>query len=83
MGKDAKALLKPQFYFGSEDWRRQIQETTYAFQRAHELGMATVLWCYLRKPDFKLDKNYELSADLTGQANYLGVSIEADIIKQK
>lgn len=70
-------------YFGSEESRRQIQETTLAFQRAHELGMATVLWCYVRNPAFKKDKNYELSADLTGQANYLGVTIEADIIKQK
>lgn len=70
-------------YFGSKESRRQIQEVTQAFQRAHELGMVTVLWCYLRNPDFKLDKNYEASADLTGQANYLGVTLEADIIKQK
>lgn len=70
-------------YFGSRESRRQIQETSKAFQRAHELGMATVLWCYLRNDAFKKDKDYSLSADLTGQANYLGVTIEADIIKQK
>jgi class I fructose-bisphosphate aldolase len=70
-------------YFGSAESHRQIQETSRAFQRAHELGMATVLWCYLRNPAFKQDKDYHLSADLTGQANHLGVTIEADIIKQK
>ena len=71
-------------YFGSEESHRQIQETSYAFERAHELGMATVLWCYLRNNAFKKDnKDYSTSADLTGQANYLGVTIEADIIKQK
>ncbi len=70
-------------YFGSEESHRQIQETSRAFQRAHELGMATVLWCYLRNPAFKKDKDYHESADLTGQANHLGVTIEADIIKQK
>jgi fructose-bisphosphate aldolase, class I len=70
-------------YFGSEESRRQIQETTEAFQQAHELGMATVLWCYLRNPAFKQDKDYHESADLTGQANHLGVTIESDIIKQK
>lgn len=70
-------------YFGSPESRRQIQETSRAFQRAHELGMATVLWCYLRNPAFKSDKDYHDSADLTGQANHLGVTIEADIIKQK
>lgn len=71
-------------YFGSPESRRQIQETTHAFQRAHELGMVTVLWCYVRNSNFKKGKiNYETSADLTGQANYLGVTIEADIIKQK
>lgn len=70
-------------YFGSEESHRQIQETTKAFARAHELGMATVLWCYLRNPAFKKDKDYHTSADLTGQANHLGVTIEADIIKQK
>jgi fructose-bisphosphate aldolase, class I len=70
-------------YFGSEESRRQIQETSEAFQLAHELGMATVLWCYLRSPAFKSDKDYHESADLTGQANHLGVTIQADIIKQK
>ncbi|WP_068470951.1 class I fructose-bisphosphate aldolase [Candidatus Protochlamydia phocaeensis] len=70
-------------YFGSEESHRQIQETSKAFQRAHELGMATFLWCYLRNSAFKKDKDYSLSADLTGQANHLGVTIEADIIKQK
>jgi fructose-bisphosphate aldolase, class I len=70
-------------YFGSEESTRQIQETSEAFQRAHELGMATVLWCYLRNSAFKQDTDYHESADLTGQANHLGVTIEADIIKQK
>jgi len=71
-------------YFGSEDSRRQILEVNEAFQQAHELGMFTVLWCYLRNGDFTVDGvNYEDSADLTGQANHLGVTIEADIIKQK
>ncbi len=70
-------------YFGSAESRRQIVETTAAFRRAHELGMATILWCYLRNPEFKKDVDYHLSADLTGQANHLGVTIEADIIKQK
>lgn len=71
-------------YFGSEESHRQIQETSRAFQRAHELGMATVLWCYLRNSAFKKDNiDYSTSADLTGQANHLGVTIEADIIKQK
>jgi class I fructose-bisphosphate aldolase len=70
-------------YFGSAQSARQIQETSLAFKKAHELGMATVLWCYLRNPEFKKDKDYSLSADLTGQANHLGVTIEADIIKQK
>lgn len=70
-------------YFGSPESRRQIEETSAAFRLAHELGMATVLWCYVRNPEFKKDKNYEVSADFTGQANYLGVTIEADIIKQK
>ncbi|MHC4715281.1 MAG: class I fructose-bisphosphate aldolase [Planctomycetota bacterium] len=62
---------------------RQIEEVTEAFQAAHELGLATVLWCYLRNSAFKTDKDYHLAADLTGQANYLGVTIEADIVKQK
>ncbi|MEO8630541.1 MAG: class I fructose-bisphosphate aldolase [Betaproteobacteria bacterium] len=70
-------------YFGSPESARQIVEVSKAFSAAHELGMATVLWCYLRNPAFKQDKDYHLSADLTGQANHLGVTIEADIIKQK
>lgn len=70
-------------YFGSDQSTRQIQEVSKAFEMAHEMGMATILWCYLRNPAFKKDKDYHLSADLTGQANHLGVTIEADIIKQK
>ncbi len=70
-------------YYGSDEATRQIQEVSEAFQRAHELGLYTVLWCYLRNADFKKDKDYHVSADLTGQANHLGVTIEADIIKQK
>jgi class I fructose-bisphosphate aldolase len=70
-------------YFGSDESGRQIVEVAEAFQHAHELGMATVLWCYLRNPAFKKDKDYHVSADLTGQANHLGVTIQADIIKQK
>jgi class I fructose-bisphosphate aldolase len=71
-------------YFGSPESRRQIQETSEAFHLAHELGMATVLWCYLRSPAFKVgDVDYHEAADLTGQANHLGVTIQADIIKQK
>jgi class I fructose-bisphosphate aldolase len=70
-------------YFGSEQSTRQIQEISHAFERAHELGMATILWCYLRNSEFKQDKDYHVAADLTGQANHLGVTIEADIIKQK
>jgi len=71
-------------YFGSDESTRQIVETSQAFKRAHELGMATVLWCYLRNSAFKTkEKDYHVSADLTGQANHLGVTIEADIIKQK
>lgn len=71
-------------YFGSEESHRQIHETSLAFERAHELGMATVLWCYLRNSAFKKEgTDYAVSADLTGQANHLGVTIEADIIKQK
>ena len=71
-------------YFGSEESKRQLQEVTEMFQRAHELGMFTVLWCYTRNPAFKTkEADYHLSADLTGQANHLGVTIEADIIKQK
>ena len=71
-------------YFGSEDSNRQIVEVSQAFARAHELGMATILWCYLRNSAFKQDGvDHHESADLTGQANHLGVTIEADIIKQK
>lgn len=70
-------------YFGSDGASRQIVEIAEAFQHAHELGMATVLWCYLRNNEFKKDKDYHLAADLTGQANHLGVTIQADIIKQK
>jgi class I fructose-bisphosphate aldolase len=70
-------------YFGSDEATRQIQEVSQAFEMAHSLGMATILWCYLRNPAFKKDKDYHLSADLTGQANHLGVTLEADIIKQK
>ncbi len=71
-------------YFGSEESTRQIQEVSKAFCYAHELGMGTILWCYLRNPAFKVEgKDYHTAADLTGQANHLGVTIEADIIKQK
>ena len=71
-------------YFGSEESKRQIQEVTEMFQRAHDLGMFTVLWCYLRNAAFKTkEADYHTAADLTGQANHLGVTIEADIIKQK
>jgi fructose-bisphosphate aldolase, class I len=71
-------------YFGSDGADRQIQEVSVAFAEAHSLGMATILWCYLRNPAFKKDSvDYHLAADLTGQANHLGVTIEADIIKQK
>ncbi len=71
-------------YYGSEDCRRQIQEVSEAFAQAHELGMFTVLWCYLRNNAFKKDgTDYHLAADLTGQANHMGVTIEADLIKQK
>ena len=71
-------------YFGSEESKRQLQEVTDMFHQAHDLGMYTVLWCYLRNGAFKTrEKDYHLSADLTGQANHLGTTIEADIIKQK
>ncbi len=70
-------------YWGSDESGRQLQEISEAFHHAHELGMITVLWCYLRNNAFKTDKDYSLSADLTGQANHLGVTIGADIIKQK
>jgi class I fructose-bisphosphate aldolase len=71
-------------YFGSEESKRQIVEVAKAFEYAHELGMATILWCYTRNSAFKKDGvDYHVSADLTGQANHLGVTIQADIIKQK
>jgi class I fructose-bisphosphate aldolase len=71
-------------YFGSEESRRQIEEVSRSFQMAHQAGLFTVLWCYLRNPAFEKDGvDYHSSADLTGQANYLGATIEADIIKQK
>jgi fructose-bisphosphate aldolase, class I len=77
------AAVGATIYFGSEESARQIVEVSQAFALAHELGLATVLWCYLRNNAFKKDKDYHLSADLTGQANHLGVTIQADIIKQK
>src|SRR5215468_479268 len=71
-------------YFGSEESTRQLVEVSEAFYHAHELGMVTVLWCYMRNPSFKVGGvNYETAADLTGQANHLGVTIQADIVKQK
>ena len=71
-------------YFGSEESNDQIIQVAEAFERAHELGMATVLWCYLRNSAFKKDGvDYHVSADMTGQANHLGVTLQADIIKQK
>ncbi len=78
------AAVGATIYFGSAESGRQIVEVAKAFQMAHELGMATVLWCYLRNNAFKTkEKDYHVSADLTGQANHLGVTIQADIIKQK
>lgn len=78
------AAVGATIYFGSDESSRQIQEVSEAFSLAHELGMATVLWCYLRNSEFKKDgTDYHASADLTSQANHLGVTIEADIIKQK
>jgi class I fructose-bisphosphate aldolase len=77
------AAVGATIYFGSEQSTRQIQEISQAFKHAHELGLTTILWCYLRNNGFKQDKDYHLAADLTGQANHLGVTIEADIIKQK
>src|SRR5213080_3425008 len=77
------AAVGATIYFGSEESGRQITEVSQAFALAHEIGMATVLWCYLRNSAFKKDKDYHVSADLTGQANHLGVTIQADIIKQK
>jgi len=71
-------------YWGSHESTRQLQEVSLAFERAHELGMCTILWCYVRNEAFKVNGiNYETSADLTGQANHLGVTLQADIIKQK
>jgi class I fructose-bisphosphate aldolase len=71
-------------YFGSAESRRQIQEVSVAFEAAHELGMATVLWCYLRNSAFQVNgTDYHVAADLTGQANHLGATLEADIVKQK
>ncbi|HRK21438.1 MAG TPA: class I fructose-bisphosphate aldolase [Fimbriimonadaceae bacterium] len=78
------AAIGATIYFGSDQSSRQIIEVSEAFAHAHELGMATILWCYLRNNDFKRGGvDYHLAADLTGQANHLGVTIEADIIKQK
>jgi class I fructose-bisphosphate aldolase len=77
------AAVGATIYFGSDESARQIVEVAQAFALAHEMGMATVLWCYLRNPKFKTDKDYHVSADLTGQANHLGVTLQADIIKQK
>jgi len=77
------AAVGATIYFGSEESGRQIVEVAQAFALAHEMGLVTVLWCYLRNSAFKKDKDYHLAADLTGQANHLGVTIQADIIKQK
>jgi len=78
------AAVGATIYFGSEDSNRQIIEVSKAFEQAHDLGMATILWCYLRNNVYKVEGNdYHASADLTGQANHLGVTIEADIVKQK
>lgn len=78
------AAVGATIYFGSPETRRQIQEVALAFARAHELGLATILWCYVRNAAFSVNGvNYEAAADLTGQANYLGATIQADIVKQK
>ncbi len=77
------AAVGATIYFGSDGATRQIVEVAEAFAYAHDLGMATILWCYLRNNAFKQDKDYHLAADLSGQANHLGVTIQADIIKQK
>jgi class I fructose-bisphosphate aldolase len=77
------AAVGATIYFGSDESGRQLVEVAQAFAQAHELGMATVLWCYIRNAAFKKDKDYHVAADLTGQANHLGVTIQADIIKQK
>ena len=78
------AAVGATIYFGSDESTRQIQEVSRAFQMAHEMGMATILWCYLRNGSFKVDgKDHHTAADLSGQANHLGATIEADILKQK
>ncbi|MBI4870366.1 MAG: class I fructose-bisphosphate aldolase, partial [Candidatus Riflebacteria bacterium] len=78
------AAIGATIYFGSPESSRQIVEIAEVFHEAHQMGMATVLWCYLRSSGFKTEKvDYHVAADLTGQANHLGVTIEADIIKQK
>ena len=77
------AAVGATIYFGSDQSARQIVEISQAFAHAHEMGLATVLWCYLRNNAFKTEKDYHVSADLTGQANHLGVTLQADIIKQK
>ncbi len=78
------AAVGATIYFGSDESGRQIIEIAEAFEHAHQLGMATILWCYIRNSKFKIDgKDYHTAADLTGQANHLGVTIQADIIKQK
>src|SRR6202000_1648927 len=77
------AAVGATIYYGSEGAQRQNNQISQCFAQAHDLGMATVLWCYLRNNAFKKDKDYHLSSDLTGQANHLGVTIKADIIKQK
>jgi fructose-bisphosphate aldolase, class I len=77
------AAVGATIYFGSAESARQIVEIAQAFALAHEFGMATVLWCYIRNNAFKQDKDYHVSSDLTGQANHLGATIQADIIKQK
>ena len=77
------AAVGATIYFGSAESRRQIWEVSQAFAQAHELGMATVLWCYLRNPAFKTTVDYHEAADLTGQANHIGATIQADILKQK
>ncbi|MBI3969527.1 MAG: class I fructose-bisphosphate aldolase, partial [Chloroflexi bacterium] len=77
------AAVGATIYFGSAESTRQIVEISEAFAEAHELGMTTILWCYLRNSSFTQDQDYHLSADLTGQANHLGATIQADIIKQK
>lgn len=77
------AAVGATIYFGSDDAAREIIEISEAFAQAHDLGMGTVLWCYLRNNAFKKDKDYHVSADLTGQANHIGSTIQADIIKQK